>query len=220
VFLDASDIQTDRPSKKLSHRRLGPFKVLEQVSSIAYRLELPRSMSRLHPVFNVVKLTPAVDDPIVGRHSEPPPDPIVVDGEVEYEVEEVLDSRWRYGRIEYLIKWRGFGVEHNSWEPGSHVFSPTLVADFHTRHPEAVTPQGPVRRSTQPRNTAIRSVKSPDFRMIRPGLYWQQPRVGTSRLRRGGDVRGQSQVSPGLHSMSGRSRSMSDWNDERMMSER
>ena len=45
VFLDASDIHTTRPSRKLSHRRLGPFPVVKKVGNSAYRLRLPPSMS-------------------------------------------------------------------------------------------------------------------------------------------------------------------------------
>jgi len=45
VFLDASDIQTTRPSRKLSHQRLGPFPIDSQVGNGAYRLRLPPSMS-------------------------------------------------------------------------------------------------------------------------------------------------------------------------------
>jgi len=66
VFLDASDIRTTRPSQKLSHQRLGPFVVERQIGPMAYRLRLPHRMKQLHPVFNVVKLTPALDDPITG----------------------------------------------------------------------------------------------------------------------------------------------------------
>ncbi len=68
VYLDASDISTTRPSQKLSHRQLGSFPVDKQVSRNAYQLLLPFSMCRLHPVFNVVKLTAAPPDPIIGRH--------------------------------------------------------------------------------------------------------------------------------------------------------
>lgn len=78
VYLDASDIRVDRPSRKLSHRNLGPFSVEKKVGNNAYRLRLPRSMSRLHPVFNVVKLTPAPEDPIAGRHAPPPPLPEII----------------------------------------------------------------------------------------------------------------------------------------------
>jgi len=66
VFLDASDIQTTRPSHKLLHRRLGPFVVECRIGPMAYCLKLPHRMKQLHPVFNVVKLTPALDDPIPG----------------------------------------------------------------------------------------------------------------------------------------------------------
>jgi hypothetical protein len=67
VYLDASDIKTTQPSKKLSHRQLGPYVVERQVAKNAYRLRLPKSMSRLHPVFNIVKLTPAPADQVVTR---------------------------------------------------------------------------------------------------------------------------------------------------------
>jgi len=93
VFLDASDIWTMRPSQKLSHQRLGPFVVERQIGPMAYRLRLPHRMKQLHLVFNVVKLTPAPDDPITGQKTEDHPLPIVIDGEPEWEVEEILNSR-------------------------------------------------------------------------------------------------------------------------------
>ena len=65
VFLDASDIQTTRPSQKLSHRRLGPFVVEWRIGPMAYHLKLPYRMKQLHPVFNIVKLTLTPDDPIM-----------------------------------------------------------------------------------------------------------------------------------------------------------
>ena len=37
----------------------------------------------------------------------------------------------------YLVKWEGFGVEHNSWEPWDNIHAPELVVDFHQRHPAA-----------------------------------------------------------------------------------
>jgi len=68
VYLDSEDIQTICPLKKLSHRRLGPYPVERRVRKYAYHLTLPPPMRRLHLVFNVVKLSPAPDDPIVGTH--------------------------------------------------------------------------------------------------------------------------------------------------------
>jgi len=34
-------------------------------------------------------------------------------------------------KLRYLVKWEGFGVEHNSWEPWDNVHAPELVADFY-----------------------------------------------------------------------------------------
>jgi len=137
VFLDASDIRTTRPSQKLSHRRLGPFIVERRIRPMAYRLRLPHGMKQLHPVFNVVKLTPAPDDLITGRNTEDHPPPVVIDGEPEWKVEEILDSHWHRRRFQYLIKWKGYGREHNSWESASKVSVPELTVEFHRENPGA-----------------------------------------------------------------------------------
>jgi len=104
VYLDVSDIKTTRLSPKLSHCRLGPFEIERQVGLLAYRLKLPHRMRQLHPVFNVVKLSAALEDPILERKPQAPPPPIVVDGKEEWEVEEILDSRWHRRRFQFLVK--------------------------------------------------------------------------------------------------------------------
>ena len=137
VYLDVSDIKTTRPSPKLSHCRLGPFEIEHQVGPLAYRLKLPRGMRQLHPVFNVVKLSTTLEDLILGRRPQTLPPPIVVDGEEEWEVEEILDSRWHRKRFQFLVKWKGFSREHNSWEVASDVKAPDLVAEYYRKHPAA-----------------------------------------------------------------------------------
>jgi hypothetical protein len=103
VYLDSSDINTIQPSQKLSHRFLGPYSVVHAVGKNAYRLRLPYSMRRLHPMFNVIKLLRAPKDPIVGRHPKPPPDPQIIDGEPEYKVETILDSRHFHNQLQYSL---------------------------------------------------------------------------------------------------------------------
>ena len=137
VYLDASDIRTTRPSHKLSHRNLGPFEIVKAVGSHAYKLKLPHSMKLLHPVFPVVKLTIAPEDPIPGRRPRPPPPPVIVNGEQEWEVEEIINSRLFRNRFEYRVKWKGYGIEEASWEPKENVNAPRLVAKFHREHPGA-----------------------------------------------------------------------------------
>jgi len=76
VYLDMSDIKTTYPSPKLSHHRLGPFKIECQVGPLAYRLKLPHGMRQLHPVFNIVKLSATPEDPILGKKPQAPPPPV------------------------------------------------------------------------------------------------------------------------------------------------
>jgi len=135
VYLDVSDIKTIHPSLKLSHRRLGPFEIECQVGPLAYRLKLPHGMRQLHPVFNIVKLSAAPEDPILGRKPQAPLPPIVVNGEEEWEVEEILDSCWHWRRFQFLVKWKGFNREYNSWEVASNVKAPDLVAEYYWKHP-------------------------------------------------------------------------------------
>jgi len=95
-------------------------------------------MRRLHPVFNIVKLTLAPPDPIAGRHTTAPPPPELVDGEEEYVVEEILDSRMFRRRLQYLVKWEGYRIENNTWEYAENLDNAAeVVADFHARHPGA-----------------------------------------------------------------------------------
>ena len=96
VWLSSKHITTKRPSRKLDHKRLGPFEVIKSVGSRAYELKLPPTM-RIRPVFHVSLLEAAADEPLSGQHIEPPP-PIQVDSEEAWEVEEILDSSLHYRR--------------------------------------------------------------------------------------------------------------------------
>src|SRR5918999_3309113 len=100
---------------------------------IAY---IPQSLSRLHPVFPVVKLTLAPHDSFNHQNRAPPP-PEIVDDEEHYEVEETIDSRYHRNKLQYLVKWKRFGYEENSWTNEGDIFAPRLVRDFHQNHPGA-----------------------------------------------------------------------------------
>ena len=120
----------------MSHCRLGPFEIECQVGPLAYCLKLPHGMRQLYPVFNIVKLS-ATSDPILGRKPQALPLPIIVDGEEEWEVEEILDSCWHQRRFQFLVKWKGFSREHNSWKAASDVKALDLVTEYYRKHPTA-----------------------------------------------------------------------------------
>jgi len=95
-------------------------------------------MRRLHLVFNVVKLSPAPDNPIVGRCLNPQPPPELVDGGEEYIVEKILNSRMFQWKLQYLVKWEGYGIEGNTWEYSENLnHAPEKVTEFHTKNPGA-----------------------------------------------------------------------------------
>ena len=138
VWLDAKDIKTDRPSRKLSDKRYGPFKVVKVVSQNAYQLDLPPSM-KLHPVFHTVKLRPYYPNTIPGREAPRRPPPVVEGDEPEWEVESIKDSRLvgRHG-FQYLVKWKGFPHEESTWEPACNLKNAAAaVEEFHKKHPSA-----------------------------------------------------------------------------------
>jgi hypothetical protein len=137
VFLDSSDIRTTRPSKKFTHHFLGPYKVTCKVGRGTYQLELPQSMSCLHPVFSVVKLMLAPEDPIVGRECELPPEPVLVDDHQEYEVNEILDSRLFQWKLQFLVSWKGYGFNDHQWVDECNVHAPDLITQFYRDHPGA-----------------------------------------------------------------------------------
>jgi len=53
----------------------------------------------------------------------PPPGPLhqAADGTETFAVERLLDSRRRRGKLQYLVRWRGYGPENDTWEPESSV---------------------------------------------------------------------------------------------------
>ena len=113
VWLEGRNLRIDRPSAKLSPKRHGPFKVKKVLSPITYQLELPPQW-KIHDVFHADLLTPYRETELHGPNfTKPPPD--LIDGEEEYEIEEVLQSR-RNGRghkIQYLFKWQGYPDSEN-----------------------------------------------------------------------------------------------------------
>jgi hypothetical protein len=137
VWLEGKDLKTDRPSKKLDDRRYGPFKVTKIVGPNAYQLKLPSSM-KVHPVFNTVKLRPYHQDTIPGRKAPTRPGAVIEGESPEWEVECIKDSRLQRGRLEYLVKWKGYPQEESTWEPADNVKqAKKVVNDFHAKHPAA-----------------------------------------------------------------------------------
>jgi hypothetical protein len=130
VLLNSNHInlasQALRPSKKLQHQFIGPYQIINKVSSVAYKLELPPDL-RIHPVFHVSLLRP-YQDPTKIEHrplNTPPPPAVTIEGHQEYEVEQILDQRIRFHRKEFLTKWVGYPEYDATWEPEANLKNAT-----------------------------------------------------------------------------------------------
>ena len=123
VFLNTrnlSGIHFKRKEEKFHERYCGPFTIVERVGTYTYKLELPKSMSRLHPVFHVALLHRAVDNPPDFQHRKGPskvredqniPETELLmdeEGRPCFIIEKVVGRRMVGNRRDYLVKWQGF----------------------------------------------------------------------------------------------------------------
>jgi hypothetical protein len=92
VWLEGTNIKRPYDSPKLSPRRYRPFEVVTKVSPVAYKLQLPETW-QIHNVFHASLLMPFTETEEHGHNFiEPPPDKI--EGEAEWEVEQILRKRY------------------------------------------------------------------------------------------------------------------------------
>jgi hypothetical protein len=111
-------------NSKLRAKFIGPFPIKKVKSDVTVELELPRVMSRRHPVFHVNLLRPFTEDPtrFPNRRQVNRPVAELVDRQQEWIVERVLGERkMKNGHVQYLVLWEGWPVEDATWERASYL---------------------------------------------------------------------------------------------------
>jgi len=125
-------VDRNRPTKKLTPRFMGPYTIIQVVSPVAYKLNLPETM-KTHPVFHVSLLKPYQHSPDEFARPTPPPPAIVESdtGREEYEVETILDKRIIRKKTQYLVKWVGYPLHDATWEPVQNLSNaPERIKEF------------------------------------------------------------------------------------------
>ncbi|CAN6542625.1 unnamed protein product [Malus baccata var. baccata] len=103
---------------KLSPRYIGPYEITERIGEVAYRLELPSELSKVHNVFHVSMLRHYVSDP---SHVIPP-QPLEINPDLTYDEEPVTILDWKdktlRNKTVSLVKvlWRNHSAEEATWE--------------------------------------------------------------------------------------------------------
>jgi len=73
--------------------------------------------------------------PMTRRCQNLPPLLELIDGEEEYIMEKTLNSRMFQQKLQYLVKWEGYGTERNTWEYSENLnHTPEKVMEFHTEN--------------------------------------------------------------------------------------
>jgi hypothetical protein len=103
------NIKTKRPSSKLDFKQLGLYKILEKVSSINYKLKLPKR-SRVYPIFHVLLLKEVVGTTNTNNKEIEPKHELNI-----FDIKRILDSRVNNkNKTEYLVKWLDWDDIHNT----------------------------------------------------------------------------------------------------------
>jgi len=104
VLLSTKDLKwqiKERRLEKLTEHFVGPYKVKGIVSSNAIELELPKSI-KIHPVVNVSRVW--LYKLQVEEQKKIPPKPLIIEGQEEFEVEEILNKRMIRGKEKFLVR--------------------------------------------------------------------------------------------------------------------
>ena len=136
VLLSTKNLEFKGPNcRKFLPRWIGPFQVKEMCGPAAVKLDLvPTVKTRIHDVFHVSLLKPYRQDAFPGRRV-PPPMVVDLEGEEEFEVDRILDHRssksGKREKREFLIRWLGYGPEHDTWEPEASLENaPECLKDY------------------------------------------------------------------------------------------
>src|SRR5260370_1890448 len=127
AWLSLQNYSSACPMKNLDHKWAGPFTITKVISPTAIKLRLSTQEKNIHPVVSISSIHPYMLDDIAKCLQPPQPGPVIINDQEEYEVKEVLDSRFRWGTLWYLVKFIGSSHSANMWRPRSRGQRPAAV---------------------------------------------------------------------------------------------
>ena len=98
----------EQPSCKFNYQMAKPYKIFKKIGNL-YKVKLPNSV-KVHPIFSPDKLWKAATDPLPGQVNLPLL-PIQVNGEDEWEIEDILACRLIRGTLKYRVSWKEYDLD-------------------------------------------------------------------------------------------------------------
>ena len=110
----------------------GLYKVFEKIGNL-YKVELP-DLIKVHFVFSLDKLQKVTTDPLPGQKNKPPL-LIQVNGDDEWEIEEILACKLVRGTLKYRVSWKGYDPDPTWYPVWNFIGSPQKLQEFHSCYP-------------------------------------------------------------------------------------
>ena len=128
----------NQPSKKFRARYIGPYNIIEKISSQAYKLDLPSSM-KVHPVFHIGLLKDFISSSPESEVSDNIPSTNdLIYGDDTFFVHSIIDHKIAPHPLTYAkgpallfkVKWEGYDSSEDSWEPYVNVKRTDCLYDY------------------------------------------------------------------------------------------
>ena len=126
----------DQPTRKLQPRYFGPYEIVKQITTTAFKVRLPQNV-RTHPVFHTSQLKLSPDSTVFPERRHTRLDPILVENTEKYLVDDLLKKRKFRGRYQYLVKWKSYPASESTWEYASNLLADGFkehMQDFDSQH--------------------------------------------------------------------------------------
>ena len=137
VWLDARNLATERLSKKLSNKFKGPFRVIRTIGTHTSKLEILKDWGH-HNVFDNYLLRLAATDSLSGQVFSSPFPAISTEGEEEFEMKAIINSRMHWGCLKSLVRWVDY--DRPTYQPFENVKDATeALNDYFSQHSAAVS---------------------------------------------------------------------------------
>jgi hypothetical protein len=133
MWLFTRNIKTERSSRKLNHKWIESYKIKKMLRD-ACQLNLSQSM-KIHDIFHTFLIRKAATNPLK-RQIQLSSSSVVIDDEEKYEIDDILNSRYHYDKLQYKIAWIGHLSDRAWYSAENFEHFKNILKNYHQRYLE------------------------------------------------------------------------------------